>query len=117
MRQDRSCLENCSERRVELVRSGDYEELIRAAAAYVPPLTVRLSGRWLECSAGSRSQRRVPGSGSAACVPCSCKRDTPWTHLRLVSPEIARNAMDQPGLAANAIVEVVAQAGNVSPRK
>ena len=34
MRQDRSCLEDCSERRVELVRGGDYEELTRAAAAY-----------------------------------------------------------------------------------
>src|SRR5690348_5041976 len=33
MRQDRSCLGDCSECRTELVRSGDDDQLIRAAAA------------------------------------------------------------------------------------
>jgi len=33
MRQDRSCPGDCSERRVELVRNADYDQLTRAAAA------------------------------------------------------------------------------------
>lgn len=33
MRQDRTCPGECSERRIELVRGGDYDQLTRAAAA------------------------------------------------------------------------------------
>jgi hypothetical protein len=39
-----------------------------------PPSTWRLSSHWLGCSAGSRSRRRVAGSGSGAGVPFSRKR-------------------------------------------
>jgi len=60
--------------------------------AHVPSPIARLNGRWLDCSAGSRSQRRAPGSGSVACAPCRCKRGTLWTRFQLVSPWMARNA-------------------------
>jgi len=48
--------------------------------AQPPPLIARLSGRWLDCSPGSRSRRRAPGTGSRACVPCKGKRGAFWTH-------------------------------------
>ncbi len=61
--------------------------------AHVPPLIMRLSGRWLDCSAGSRSQRRGPGSGSRTCVPCKCKRGTLWTRSRLMLTSWRRRTM------------------------
>ena len=39
-----------------------------------PPSISRLSSRWLACCAGSRSQRRVTGSGSEAGGPVNRKR-------------------------------------------
>ena len=39
-----------------------------------PPWIARLSSRWLGCCAGSRSPRRVRGSGSEAGVPFNRKR-------------------------------------------
>jgi len=72
------------------------------------PSTARWSSRWLGCSAGSRSPRRVTGNGSEAAVPCNRKHaslSSQGDHaaLRARGPSGRLKPMDNAALLAPSI--------------
>lgn len=86
MRQDRSCLGDCPECRVELVRSGDYDQLTRAAAACrarirgLLPVVAELTRAEPEPGGWKAAYEALQQSARSAlhrCKPAAAGRDDP----------------------------------------